>query len=119
MQWKPWVVGGIALVVFDALLVFGVRAYRAAHETPAVESSSQPVDEPVRAVVVPAAPVRPQTACISGETWQFDAEWQRWFKPTPVQPCDLGTVREVFEREGVVRRYPKAPRPSAGHNLTQ
>lgn len=52
MNWKPWVLGLVALVVFDTVLVLGVEAYWR-HQQAAVESSIDPVS--ASSVVTPAA----------------------------------------------------------------
>jgi len=91
MHWKPWIVGAVALLVFDAVLVVGVRAYRAAQQhpdaLPVVEASAAPVLPPVPAVL--AAPPRPdREACINGQVWQYFEREQRWFKLSSLVRCD-------------------------------
>lgn len=95
MYWKPWIVGAVALLVFDAVLVLGVRAYRAAQQDPVFSlaaAASAPVLSPVLAV--PAAPPRPdREACINGRVWQYFEREQRWFELSSLVRCDSRKLR--------------------------
>ena len=113
MTWKSWIIGAAALLVFDALLVFGVRAYRSS-DVP-VPPAGQKADNlsapvvPVRAV--PPVPKPMQSACVAGLTWLYSDVTGRWFKLVPVLPCQLGTVRSENDREGLIVRHPRGWRP--------
>lgn len=113
MNWKSWIVGAAALLVFDALLVFGVRAYRASNvlaapSGPKADNLSAPV---VLVSGVPPVPKPMPSACVAGSTWFYNTVTGRWFKPAPVRPCTLGTVRSENDREGLIVRHPKGWRP--------
>ena len=117
MNWKLWLLGAAALVVFDALLIWGVRQWQASRvpSTPLVQGDA--VTEVAKPQTVPFAVQPMQTACVAGLAWGYNEAARVWFKLEPARPCRVGDVREVLEREGVVRRYPRA---SGGpRNLTQ
>lgn len=122
MNWKPWVLGIVALAVFDTALVFGVKAYWRSRAAPLVDpvALTSPPGSPATSVQsVPAVPKSMQQACMNGVTWVYDDRWQRWFKLSPVVPCKLGTVRSENDREGLIVRHPKGWRSDGGSNLTQ
>lgn len=91
MHWKPWIVGFVALVVFDALLVFGVRAYRAGQLFEASPAGKKADILSASSQVVRSAPpaVPPlRTACVNAQTWVYDPSEQGWVRLVPVVRCD-------------------------------
>lgn len=108
MKGMQWVVGAVALVAFDAALIYGVR-YWQAHYVPATELPSAPPARLASAGTAgyPNAPIPMQTACMDGVTWRYDPRRVRWIKLEPVLKCDVGDVRKVLRREGVIVVYPK------------
>lgn len=116
MTWKHWLVGGAALVAFDALLIWGVREWRA-RSVPVPLPAPVASIETARAQSAGLAAPPMQTACMDGATWGYNAQAARWFKLEPALPCKVGDVREALERDGTVRRYPRSS--ATPHDLTQ
>jgi hypothetical protein len=116
MSWKPWIVGAAALVVFDTLLVLGVRSYRSMQrpELPSPGRRADILSAPVvSSRAVPPAPKPLQTACVAGVLWVYDDRSQRWFRPgTEVRhlSCTMRDVRDQLRHDGATVAYPK---PSA------
>lgn len=116
MNWKPWILGGVALVVFDACLVLGVKAYWRAQAVPSVvpvPAASMPVVPAASSArFTPAAPRPVQVACVAGLVWQYDAASQRWFKRTPDLRCDVRTG-EWLPSPGYAVRYGRGHEPKS------
>lgn len=99
MKGMQWVVGAVALVVFDAALIWGVR-YWQAHRVPGLEVAPPAVVPAVSATVVSTSPAALplQTACVNGSVYAYRADWQRWGK-TPLT-CEV--------KSEVIRIRPRA-----------
>lgn len=108
MQWRTWILGAVALLVFDAVLVFGVRVYRSRQpaEHFSLGEKADTLSASSRDARFSSPAVAPmKTACINGGVWAYDARQMEWVKlPLPIR-CDAKTGRVL-------------PR-SSGANLTQ
>lgn len=124
MRWKLWGLGFVALAVFDAVLILGVKAYW--RYQAAVSIDTPPVPSSVR--FVPPAGARPdishlQTACVAGVQWTYYPGNARWFKSENAithKPllCTMRDVRGELRHEGAITVHPKGWQPPA-HNFTQ